>query len=106
MHTMEAGTYVKERLNELCSGKITFLIFYSSVAHANVASGTRTLKLTSLRKAIMPNVLRIVQIVQQVKGRQSVPKILNMLHDCPASQCKSLSGLDNMVAERFDSFDF
>ena len=28
-----------------------------------------------------------------------------MLNNCPANQCKSLSGLDNVAAEGSDSFD-
>ena len=86
----------------------------------DVPSGTRTVKLTSGRKVIMPNVVRTVhkseivglyiaasegEAYTIVNGRPSVQTIWNTLNNCPASQCESLSGLDNVAVDGSDSFD-
>ena len=84
------------------------------------ASGTRTVKLTSGRKAILPNFVRTVHKSEIVRlyitpseeegyttsnGRPSFQTKWNMLNNCPSNQHKSLSGLDNVAVEGSDSFD-
>ena len=115
---IEAGKYVKKRLTNAQVNHFLDFLQFSGVMQ-DVASGTRTVKLTSARKVIMPNVVRTVHKSEIVRlyiaaseeegyttanGRPSVRTIWNMLNNCPASQRKSLSGLDNVTADGSDSF--
>ena len=84
--------------------------------HQDVAYGTRTLKLDSSERLVMPNVLRIVgrstMIEQYFKycseegfdplGRSTLYRILQVRE---ASQRKSLQGLDNIAAAGAEGFD-
>ena len=68
---IEAGKYVKKRLTDAQVNHFLDFLQFSGVMQG-VASGTRTVKLTSGRKVIMPNVVRTVHkseivILQQVK---------------------------------------
>ena len=68
---IEAGKYVKKRLTNAQVNHFLDFLQFSGVMQ-DVASGTRTVKLTSARKVIMPNVVRTVHkseivILQQVK---------------------------------------
>ena len=114
---IEAGKYVTKKLT--CAYVNHFLDFLQfSGVMKDVTSGTRTVKLTSGRKKIMPEVMRTLHKSEMVRqyiavseeksyttanGKPSVPTIQNMLNNCPASQHKSLSGLDNVAAEGSDS---
>ena len=86
----------------------------------DVASGTRTVKLSSNRKISMPNVIRTVHKAEVIRlyegacnkdkynrenGRPSTQTLWNIINNCPASQRKSLAGLDNVAAEGSDAFD-
>ena len=115
---IEAGKYVKKRLTDAQVNHFLDLLRFSGVMQ-DVASGTRTVKLTTGKKIIMLNVVRTVhksEIVSLYKaaseegyttanGRQSGRTIWNMLNNCPASQHKYQSGLDNVAADGSHSFD-
>ena len=83
----------------------------------DVASGTRTVSLSMGRKAAMPNVVRTLHKAEIIRlyeascveecygSTPSTRTLWNILEMCPASQRKSLAGLDNVAAEGSDSFD-
>jgi len=85
----------------------------------DVASGTWSVKLSSNRKVSMPNVVRTVHKAEVIRlyesacdkdgydkdsGRPSTRTLWNIINNCPASQRKSLAGLD-VAAEGSDAFD-
>ena len=86
----------------------------------DVTSSTRTVKLSTGCKAKIPNVIRTGQKAEairlyisacdmegytQMNGHPSERTLWNILSNCPASQRKSLAGLDNVASEGSDSFD-
>ena len=85
-----------------------------------MASGTRTVKLSTGHKTKIPNAVRTVHKAEairlyisacdmegytQMNGHPSERTLWNILSNCPASQRKSLAGLDNVASEGSDSFD-
>ena len=88
--------------------------------YARCGSGTRTVKLSTGRKTKKPNAVRTVHKAEAIRlyhgacemegytqenGRPSERTLWNILNNCPASQRKSLAGLDNVVSDGSDSFD-
>ena len=86
----------------------------------DVPSGTRSVKLSSHKKVMIPNVVRTVHKAGIIRlyegacdqmnhtketGRPSTRTLWNILQNCPASQRKSLSGLDNIAADGTDALD-
>ena len=87
----------------------------------DVASVIRTVKqIINCRKTKIPNAARTVHKAEairlyispcdmegytQMNGRPSERILWNILSNCPASQRKSLAGLDNVASEGSDSFD-
>ena len=86
----------------------------------DVASVIRMVKLSTGRKTKIPNATRTVHKAEairlyisscdmegytQMNGRPSERNLWNILSNCPASQRKSLAGLDNVALEGSDSFD-
>ena len=83
------------------------------------ASGTRSVKLLTGRRAIIPNAVRTVlkaEIIRlytsacdkgctKEKGHSFERTVWNILNNCPASQRKSLADLDNVASEGTDAFD-
>jgi len=115
----EPGVYHKDRLKDQQINH--FLDFMQSCGiMQDVASGTRSVTLSSGKKIKMPNAVRTLHKAEVVRlyigaceeegytqenGRPSERTIWKMLNRCPASQRKSLAGLDNIAAEGSDSFD-
>jgi len=86
----------------------------------DAASGTRSTKLSSGRKTTISNAVRTVHRAEIIRfyisaceregythetGRPSERTLLNIPNHCPASQRKSLAGLDNVASEGSDAFD-
>ena len=86
----------------------------------DVASVIRTVKLSTGCKTKIPNASRTVHKAEairlyispcdmegytQMNGCPSERNLWNILSNCPASQRKSLAGLDNVASEGSDSFD-
>ena len=84
-----------------------------------VASGTRSVKLSTGRRTTIPNAVRTVHKAEIIrlytcacdkqgytkeKGHPSERTLWNILNNCPASQRKSLAGLDNVASEGSDAF--
>ena len=114
---IEAGKYCRKRLADQQINHFLDFIQYGGLVQ-DVASGTRQVTLSTKRKAVMPNVIRMVhkaEIIRLYEGvcnkegyvenRPSTRTLWNILTMCPASQRKSLAGLDNVAAEGSDAFD-
>ena len=85
----------------------------------DVAIGTRSVKLSAGRRAIIPNAMRVVHKAEIIrlytstcdkgytkkKGSPSERTLWNILNNCPASQRKSFASLDNVASEVSDGFD-
>ena len=82
----------------------------------NVAFGTKTLKLDSGEKIIIPAVIRTVippriirQYLEYCKEQEFEPtsrrSLYWMIEVCSASMQKSLQGLDNITADGTEAFD-
>ena len=110
------GKYTRKKLKDSQIHHFLDFLQYSKLVQ-DVASGTRNVTLSTGRKATMPNVVRTVHKAEIVRlyeaaceeeGYQDKPStrtLWNILEKCPASQRKSLAGLDNVAAEGSDSFD-
>ena len=116
---IEPGKYFRVKLTDQQINHFFDFIQFSGLVR-DVASGTRSVTLSSNRKDIMPNVVRTVHKAEvirlyegacdkegysRVDGRPSTRTLWNIISNCPASQRKSLAGLDNVAAEGSDSFD-
>ena len=122
-HTTEAGkgqavpeqTIFRKRIDQ---GKVDHFISYISQPqlHQDVAFGTKTLKLDSGERIIIPAVVRtlipsriIEQYTSYCKEQQFEPAsircLFRMLEVCSASMQRSLHGLDNISAEGTEAFD-
>ena len=122
-HTTEAGkgqavpeqTIFRKRIDQ---GKVDHFISYISQPqlHEDVAFGTKTLKLDSGERIIIPAVVRtlipsriIEQYTSYCKEQQFEPAsircLFRMLEVCSASMQRSLHGLDNISAEGTEAFD-
>ena len=86
----------------------------------DVASGTRKITLSIGRKTNIPNAVRTVHKAEVIRwyisacemegytqenGRPSERTLWNILNKYPASQRKSLTGLDNVASDGSDSFN-
>ena len=86
----------------------------------DVASGTRSVKLSTGRRGTIPSAVRTVHKTEIIrlytsacdeegymkeKDRPSKGTLGNILSNCPASQRKNLDGLDNVAFEGSDAFD-
>lgn len=115
----EPGKSFKRRLKDSQINQFLAFLQHGGVMQ-DVASGTRSVRLTNGRKVAMPNAVRTIHKAEIVRlyigafgeegytqdnSRPSTRTIWNMLNNCPATQRKSLSGLDNVAAEGSDSFD-
>ena len=121
--TTEAGkgqavpeqTIFRKRIDQ---GKVDHFISYISQPqlHQDVAFGTKTLKLDSGERIIIPAVVRTLippRIIEQhtsyCKEQQfepaSVRCLFRMLEVCSTSMQRSLHGLDNITAEGTEAFD-
>ena len=95
----EAGKYVKKRLTDALVNHFLDFLQFSGVMQ-DVASGTKTVKLTSGRKVTCQRTVHKSEIVRlyiaasegytTANGRPSVQTIWNILNNCPANQRKSL----------------
>ena len=122
-HDTEAGkgqsvpeqTIFRKRIDQ---GKVDHFISYISQPqlHQDVAFGTKTLKLDSGERIIIPAVVRtlipsriIEQYTSYCKEQQFEPAsircLFRMLEVCSASMQRSLHGLDNITAEGTEAFD-
>ena len=83
----------------------------------DVASGTRSVKLSTGRRVTIPNAVRTVLKAEIIrlytsacdkegytkdKRHPSERTLWNILNNCPASQRKKLAGLDNVASEGSD----
>ena len=116
---IEPGKYYRTKVSEEQINHFLDFIQFSGLVQ-DVASGTRSVRLSTNRKVAMPNVVRTVHKAEIIRlyegaceksnhtkenGLPSTRTLWNILQNCPASQRKSLSGLDNIAAEGAESFD-
>ena len=122
-HTTEAGkgqavpeqTIFRKRIDQ---GKVDHFISYicQPQLHQDVTFGTKTLKLDSGERIIIPAVVRtlipsriIEQYTSYCKEQQFEPAsircLFRMLEVCSASMQRSLHGLHNISAEGTEAFD-
>ena len=115
---IEPGKYFRVKVTDEQINHFVDFVQFSGLFQ-NVASGTRTVKLSSNRKIPMPNVIRIVHKAGVIRlfegacdkdgynrenGRPSTQTLWNIINNCPVSQRKSLAGLENVAAEGSDAF--
>ena len=115
----EPGKYHCSRVSEAEINLFLDFVQFGGLVQ-NVASGTQSVKLSSNKKVVMPNVVQTVHKAEIIRlyegacdqmnhtketGQPSTRTLRNILQNCPASQRKSLSGLDNIAAEGTDAFD-
>ena len=71
----------------------------------DVASGTRSAKHSSGRKANIPNAIRTTHKAEVIRSYKPSERTLwKIFNNCSSSQRKSLAGLDNMASEGLDAF--
>ena len=110
------GVYTRKKLTDDQINHFLDFMQYGNLVQ-DVASGTRNVKLSTGRKTAMPNVVRIVHKAEIIRlyeaaceeegytHKPSTRTLWNILQMCPASQRKSLAGLDNVAADGSDAFD-
>ena len=116
-HSPKFLVYIEE-LSGGSYGEVDHFIEYISRSEfvQGVAFGTKTLKLDSGEKIVIPAVIRtdipsciIRQYLDYCKEQDFKPASLRSLHRmnkvCSASMQKSLHGLDNTTAEGTEAFD-
>ena len=116
---IEVGKYFRTRVTAMQINHFLDIMQFSGLVQ-DVAIGTRSVKLSTSAKSIMPNVVRTVHKAEIIRlyeavcdeegydknsGRPSTRTIWNILNNCPSNQRKSLSGLDNIAAEGSDAFE-
>ena len=116
---IEPGRFFRKKLCDAEINRFLDFIQYSGIIQ-DVASGTRNVTLSTGKKVVMPNVVRTVHKSEairlyinacnlenhtQAEGRPCQRTLWNIINNCPASQRKSLSGLDNIASEGSDAFD-
>ena len=110
------GKYTRKRLQDSQINHFLDFLQHGNLVQ-DVASGTRSVCLSTGRKTTMPNVVRTVHKAELIRlyeaacmteghtNKPSTRTLWNILTMCPASQRKNLAGLDNVAAEGSDSFD-
>ena len=110
------AVYTRKKLKDYQIDHFLDFMQFSNLIQ-DVASGTRTVTLSTQKKATMPNVVRTVHKAEIIRlyetyceregytDKPSTRTLWNILSMCPASQRKHLAGLDNVAAEGADSFD-
>ena len=116
---IEPGKYTRKKLKDAQINHFLDFLQHGGVMQ-DVASVIRTVKLSTGRKTKIPNAARTVHKAEairlyispcdmegytQMNGCPSERNLWNILSNCPASQRKSLAGLDNVASEGSDSFD-
>ena len=116
---IEPGKYTRKKLKDAQINHFLDFLQHGGVMQ-DVASVIRTVKLSTGCKTKIPNAARTVHKTKairlyispcdmegytQMNGRPSERTLWNILSNCPASQRKSLAGLDNVASEGSDSFD-
>ena len=99
---IEPGHYSRKKLSDAQIKHFLYFRQYGEVMQ-DVASGTRSVKLSIGRRATILNAVRMVHKAEIINQRERT--LWNILKNCPASQRKSLPGLDNMASEGSDVFD-
>ena len=107
---VEPAPYCREK-NKRCSDKTLFGFLTTWWSYATLSIG---------RKTNIPNAIRMVNKVEVIRlyisvcnkemhtqsvSRPSERTLSHILNNCPASQRKSLAGLDNKAFEGSDAFD-
>ena len=115
----EPGKYTRKKLKDAQINHFLDFLQHGGVMQ-DVASGTRTVKLSTGLKTKITNAVRTVHTAEanhlyisacdmegytQMNGHPSERTLWNILSNCPASQRKSVAGLDNVASEGSDSFD-
>ena len=116
---IEPGKYTRNKLKDAQINHFLDFLQHGGVMQ-DVASFIRTVKLSTGRKTKIPNAARTVPKAEairlyispcdmegytQMNGCPSKRTLWNILSNCPASQRKSLAGLDNVASEGSESFD-
>ena len=116
---IEPGKYTRKKLKDAQINHFLDFLQHGGVMQ-DVASVIRTVKLSTGRKTKIPNAARTIHKAEairlyispcdmegytQMNGRPSERTLWNILSNCPASQRKSLAGLDNVASEGLESFD-
>ena len=116
---IEPGHYSRKKLSDAQSYNLLDFLQYGGVMQ-DVASGTRSVKLSTGRRVTIPNAVRTVLKAEIIrlytsacdkegytkdKRHPSERTLWNILNNCPASQRKKLAGLDNVASEGSDAFD-
>ena len=116
---IEPGKYIRKKLSDVQINHFLDFMQHGGVMQ-DVASGTHSAKLSNGRKTSIPNAVRTVHKAEVIRlyisacdkegytkeqGRPSERTLWNILNNCPASQRKSLAGLDNVASEGSDAFD-
>ena len=117
-HATEAGKGQAVPEQTILQKRIDHFMSYISQPqlHQDVAFGTKTLKLDSGERIIVPAVVRtlilsriIEQYTSNCREQQFEPAntrcLFRMLEVCSASMQRSLHGLDNITAEGTEAFD-
>ena len=116
---VKPGHYCWKKTNDVQINYFLDFLQHGGVIQ-DVASGTFSAKLSSSRKTSIPNAIRMVpkaeflrlyisacnkQGYTQKACHPSERTLWNILKNCPASQRKSLAGLDNEASKGLDAFD-
>ena len=115
---IEPGHYSRKKLSDAQSNNFLDFLQYGGVMQ-DVASGTRSVKLSTGRRVTIPNAVRTVLKAEIIrlytsacdkgytkdKRHPSERTLWNILNNCPASQRKKLAGLDNVASEGSHAFD-
>ena len=111
--SIEPGKFCRKRLTDAKINHFLDFLQYGGVTQ-DVASGTRTVKFSTGRKTKILNAVRTVHKVEAIclylgacemegytheNGRPSEHTLWNILNNCPASQRKSLAGLNNLASD-------
>ena len=116
---LKPGKFCWKRLTDAQINLFLDFLQYGGVMQ-DVASGTRTVKLSTGRKTKISNAVRTVHKAEAIRlhlgacemesytqenGHPYEYTLWNILKNCPASQRKSLAGLDNVASDGSGSFD-
>ena len=116
---IEPGHYSHKKLSDAQINHFIDTLQYGGVMQ-DVASGTRSVKLSTGRRATIPSAVRTVHKAEIIrpytsacdeegytkeKGHPSERTLWSILSNCPVSQRQRLAGLDNVASEGSDVFD-